>query len=168
MRGTTSALRSVIHHGARRCAQDMGLDVAHALRGLRRRPAFACIAVAILAVALGANTAMFSVVHQILIANLPVRDPGRLVVLERSSLERRAQTGFDYGFYRELAEARDVFDDLLCRAVGNERVTVGTESGGVPAAGELVYGSYFEVLGVKPHLGRLIGRVDDDRGDRHA
>lgn len=168
MRGTTSALRSVIHHGARRCAQDMGLDVAHALRGLRRRPAFACIAVAILAVALGANTAMFSVVHQILIANLPVRDPGRLVVPERSSPERRAQTGFDYGFYRELAEARDVFDDLLCRAVGNERVTVGTESGGVPAAGELVYGSYFEVLGVKPHLGRLIGRVDDDRGDRHA
>jgi predicted permease len=140
---------------------DIRLDVAYALRGLRRRPAFACIAVAILAIALGANTAMFSVVHQILIAELPVRDPERLVVLERSNLEQRGQTGFDYAFFRELAEARDVFDDVLCRAVGSERVTVGTESGGAPAAGELVCGSYFEVLGVKPHLGRLIGRGDD-------
>jgi predicted permease len=141
--------------------QDIWHDVAYALRGLRRRPGFACVAVAILAIALGANTAMFTVVHHLLIAELPVRDPGRLVVLKRSTLEQRDQTGFDYAFFRELADGRDVFEDVLCRAVGSERVTVGTENGGAPAAGELVCGSYFEVLGVRPHLGRLIGRGDD-------
>jgi hypothetical protein len=144
-------IASVIHY-VKRSVSDVGLDAAYALRGLRRRPAFACVAVAILAVALGANTAMFSVVHQILMADLPVREPERLVVLKRSTPEQRDQTGFDYAFFRELDDAREVFDDVLCRAVGSERVTVATESGGVPAAGELVCGSYFEALGVKPHL----------------
>jgi predicted permease len=159
-------LSSVIHY-AKRGVSDVGLDAAYALRGLRRRPAFACVAAALLAIALGANTAMFSVVHQILMADLPVREPERLVVLKRSNPEQRDQTGFDFAFFRELDDARDVFDDVLCRAVGSERVTVATDSGGAPAAGELVCGSYFEALGIKPHLGRLIGRVDDVRPGAH-
>jgi predicted permease len=146
---------------ANRCASDAASDGAYALRVLRRQPVFALVTTAILALTLGANTAMFGLVYQVLLAELPVREPEQLVVLKRSNLESRDQSAFDYAFFRQLDDARDVFDEVLCRAAGSERVTVGTESGGAPSAGELVCGSYFDVLGVTPHLGRLITRRDD-------
>jgi predicted permease len=137
-------------------------DVRYALRQLRRHPVFSTVAIATLGLGIGVNTAMFGLVHQMLIAELPVREPERLVVLTRSNAEQRDQARFDYAFFRELDdEARDVFAEVLSRAAGSERVTVGTDRGGVAAIGELVSGSYFEVLGVQPFLGRLFTRNDD-------
>jgi predicted permease len=144
-----------------RWLSDFARDVRYAVRGFRRNPTFALVAIATLALTLGANTAMFSVAHKLLIARLPVREPEQLVLLSRSSLEQTGDTRFAYLFFRELEAARDVFDDVLCRAAGSERVTVGVDAGGAPAMGELVSGSYFEMLGVTPHLGRLFTRVDD-------
>jgi len=136
-------------------------DVRLAVRMLRRNPAFALVTVVTLALPLGANTAVFSLVDEILIASLPVRDPEQLVVLSRSHLEERGSPRFTYQLFRDLASGSDLFDGLLSRVGGLERVTVGTESGGEPAMGELVSGSYYEVLGVKPFVGRLLVSSDD-------
>ena len=136
-------------------------DVWFACRALRRQPMFAAVAVGTLGLALGANTAMFSLVNKVLIAHLPVHDPERLVLLSRATVTPAGDTRFPYSFFRQLNEGSDLFDGVLCRMAGSERVTVGTDAGGEPALGELVSGNFFDVLGVKPHLGRLLTSSDD-------
>ena len=139
---------------------DAGRDLGHALRGLRRSPGFAAVALTTLALCTGANTAVFSLVHEILLAYLPVSAPEQLVVVSRTNLETSRNTDFPYPFFQELEAETAVFSGVLSRG-GTERVTVGLETGGEPALGELVSGSYFDVLGVKPHLGRLLSPDDD-------
>ncbi len=98
---------------------DARRDVGYAIRQLRRNRAFSTIAIATLALGIGVNTAMFSLVHRILIAELPVREPERLVVLGRSNPEQGDQARFDYAFCRALdADARDVFEDVLGVFIG--------------------------------------------------
>jgi putative ABC transport system permease protein len=140
--------------------EDVIQDLRFGVRMLIKSPGFTFVAVLTLALAIGANTAVFSLAHKILIAYLPVEEPERLVVISRSNLEESGMTGFAHLFFRELEASRDIFDGVLCRG-GTERVTLGTEAGGEAAIGELVSGSYFEVLGVRPHVGRLLTRNDD-------
>jgi predicted permease len=144
-----------------RWLSDFTRDVAYACRALQRQKTFAVVAIGTLGLALGANTAMFGLVRTVLLAHLPVREPERLVLLSRSSVEQAADSRFPYLLFRELNQAADLFDAVLCRAAGAERVTVGMETGGQPAMGELVSGNFFDVLGVEPHLGRLLTRSDD-------
>jgi predicted permease len=140
---------------------DLSRDVSYACRALSRQPVFAAVAIGTLGLALGANTAMFGLVNKMLIAHLPVHEPERLVLLSRTTVTQAADTRFPYLFCRQLIESSDQFDGVLCRAAGSERVTVGTDTGGEPALGELVSGNFFEVLGVQPHLGRLLTSSDD-------
>jgi predicted permease len=135
-------------------------DLRFAMRMMTNRPGFTAVAVLTLALGIGANTVVFSLVHKILIAYLPVERPEQLVVLSQTNLEQSGVKTFAYPFYRELAATEGVFDGVICRG-GGERVTVGTEAGGEPAMGELVSGNYFDVLGVKPHIGRLLTQSDD-------
>lgn len=139
---------------------DLQRDVMYALRMLGRAPGFAAAAIVTLAVGIGANTAVFSLVHTVLLAALPVDHPEQLVVVSHSSLERSGGTGFPYLFFRELEGERQLLDGVLSRG-GSERVTLGADAGGEPAIGELVSGNFFEVLGVKPAVGRLLARSDD-------
>ena len=143
---------------------DFSQDVTYACRTLRRQPVFAAIAIGILGLALGANTAMFSLVNKILIAHLPVREPERLVLLSRTTVAQSGDSRFPYAFFQHVSDRRDLFDSVLCRVGGSERVTVGTDAGGQPALGELVSGNFFDVLGVKPYLGRLLTSSDDIPG----
>jgi hypothetical protein len=71
-----------------RWVSDFARDLGYGIRVLRRNPTFALVAIATLALTFGANTAMFSLMHKILIAQLPVRDPEQLVLLSRSNLEQ--------------------------------------------------------------------------------
>ena len=147
-----------------RYLRDLWWDGAYACRMFGRQPAFALLAIGTLGLALGANTAMFALVDRVLVARLPVKEPERLVLLSRGSLEQPANTRFSYQFCRALHPAtgsNDVLDGVLCRAVGAERITIGMETGGDAALGELVSGSFYEVLGVRPYLGRLIEPGDD-------
>ena len=147
-----------------RYLRDVLWDGAYACRVFGRQPAFALLAIGTLGLALGANTAMFALVHRVLVARLPVQQPERLVLVSRGSPEQAANTRFSYQFCRALDPAtgsNDVLDGVLCRAAGAERITVGTETGGDAALGELVSGSFYEVLGVRPYLGRLIAPSDD-------
>jgi predicted permease len=129
-------------------------DVRYAFRGLRKNPGFAAVAIATLAVGIGANTAIFSVVNSLFLRPLPVQDPYRLVVLaprERGSSEFHDLSYPDYRDYRARAGA---FSDMLGFAVGMDGMVVDRRPSQVLTS--YVTGNYFSMLGVRPALGRLI------------
>src|SRR5260370_19997064 len=137
-------------------------------RGMRAKTlGFTAIAVLTLALGIGANTAIFSLVKQVLLARLPVQNPNELVILRSPGPVRGylwsdgddAQS-FSYPMYKGLRDANTVFSGMLARfAIPASIASRGqTERGG----GELVSGNYFEVLGVQPALGRLF-TLEDDR-----
>jgi predicted permease len=136
-------------------------DVHYGVRALRRNPGFTAAAMLTLALGIGANAAVFSLMHHLLLASLPVRAPEQLVVIERQNPLRPEGSGFPYLFFHRLGMETNVFAGVLGRSRGIERVTVGTELGGEAALGELVSGNYFDVLGVQPYLGRLLSVTDD-------
>src|ERR1700738_3654280 len=142
-------------------------DVRFGARGLAKHPGFTAIAVLTLALGIGANTAIFSLVSQVLLRRLPVQNPNELVILRSPGPMRghvwsdgdEAQS-FSYPMYKGLRETNSVFSGILARfAIPASIASHGqTERGG----GELVSGNYFDVLGVRPALGRVL-TLDDDK-----
>src|SRR6185369_5335708 len=147
-------------------------DLRYALRGLRRNPAFAAAAIATLALGIGANAAIFALVDRVLIRALPVRDPGRLVLL-RSPGPRQGQAwsdgdgaaSFSYPAYRELRDRNTVLDGLLATYPFDASVAAGGRTERV--AGDLVSGNSFAVLGVAPAAGRVLSASDDGAPGAH-
>ena len=160
MRRSVGAFWDAMLLQPKRWEDEMFQDLRYGARMLRKNPGFTLVAILTLGLGVGANTAVFSLVHKVLLAHLPVAEPERLVALTRSNLNESGTTGFQHLFFRELATERDIFDGVVSRG-GSERVTIGTEDGGEPAISELVSGNFFEVLGVKPHVGRLLASSDD-------
>ena len=147
-----------------RFIDDLAFDIRYACRTLLRQPAFTVVAIGTLAIALGVNSATFGLLHRVLIADLPVREPDRLVLLSRVGAGQNGDIRFPHLFVRHIESASGpnaLLDGVVSRAVGNERVTVGNDAGGQAAIGELVSGNFFEVLGVTPHIGRLFTAADD-------
>lgn len=141
-------------------------DIRYALRQLRKSPAFAAVAVATLALGMGANTAIFSLLDQALLRRLPVNDPASLVLLRfsgRGSGASRTRHDenltFSYPMYRDLRDHNSVFSGLI--ATDREQVGVEWHSHPELVDMELVSGNYFDVLGVRPALGRLLVQSDD-------
>jgi predicted permease len=130
-------------------------DIRYALRSMRRNPGFTAVAVASLALGIGVNTAIFSLVDQMLLWSVPARDRGRLVNVEggRSSA---------YPFYREYGARNQVFSGMLA---SSRPLTVGVRPEGAPAVevGHVSYvsGSYFRTLGVGAAAGRVLLDSDD-------
>jgi predicted permease len=143
-------------------------DFRFALRTLRRSPGFTLLAVLSLALGIGANTAIFSLLYQVVLRSLPVKDPGALVSLESDDYNfgwtRRDnnQTVFSYPMYRALRDHNEVFSGLLARVSFPSTLTYGNEA--VRSTGEVVSGNFFEVLGVRPSIGRLLIPADDAPG----
>lgn len=142
-------------------------DLAYALRQLRRAPAFRLVAITALALGIGANTAIFTLLDQALIRQLPVSHPEQLVRL-RYTGESPGHTNnyggddndfFSYPMYRDLRDKNGVFSGLIA----NDEQTVGVQWNNRSdlAPVELVSGNYFQVLGVQPALGRLLVPADD-------
>src|SRR5262245_11305382 len=135
-----------------RLIEELMQDVRYGLRTLRRSPGFTAVAALTLALGIGANTTMFSLIDAVLLKSLPVRRPEELV-----SLSRR----FSYPGLKILRE----YDQVTTGLVAFTPVRLGVSIAGQtePAAlGHLVSGNYFSVLGVRPAFGRLLGD-DDDR-----
>jgi predicted permease len=141
-------------------------DVSFAWRSMRRRPAFSLAVIATLALGIGANTAIFSLVNAVLLRLAPVHDPKALVLLSRSSDHARLGASFPYPFYRQLRESDTVMAGVLCQA----RMLPNVDAGGGPerVSGAMVSMNYFEVLGVRAHVGRVFTADDERRpgGDR--
>ena len=136
-------------------------DVRHALRGLRRSPAFTAVAVASLAFGIGANTAIFSFVNAILLKRLPVPEPERLVTFSQMYRGKRSGVVWPFGAVEELSKQVPALDGVF----GWFAKPVSFSSGDTArwVMGELVTGQYFRTLQVKPATGRLL--TDDDVRD---
>ncbi len=136
-------------------------DVRHAVRRLRNSPSFSAIAIATIAVAVGANTAMFSVAKGILLSPLPYPEPDRIVrVLER--LPRGEPTGISTLNYLDWATQNTVFEYLAAEVGWRATLTAGDES--VVIRGARVSPHYFEIFGTKAALGRTLFPDEDQPG----
>jgi len=138
-------------------------DLRYAARTLVTTPAFTIVVVLTLALGIGANTAIFSLTDQVLLRLLPVKSPERLVVLDGpGAFQGRTFNGgtFSYPMYRDFRDQNTVFDGVLARFPAPITLMSGGHAERV--TGELVSGNYFDVLGVRAHLGRTF-TPDDDR-----
>jgi len=141
----------------------VGRDFAYALRTLRRSRGFAVVAALTLALGIGANTAIFTLLDQILLRLLPVKNPQELVLLTMRGHHYGSNWGgnaISYPMYRDFQDHNEVFSGMFSRFPDHVSLTFGGQSERVAA--ELVSGTYFPVLGVSTVLGRAIG-PDDDR-----
>jgi predicted permease len=139
-------------------------DVRLALRSWRKAPGFAGIAILSIALGIGANTAIFTLVDQVLLRVLPVRDSHELVQITFSGSRYGNNWGdgseLSYPVYKEIRDNNQVFQGVFARF--GTAFHVGAAGRTERVAGEAVSGNYFPVLGVGAALGRTIGE-DDDR-----
>ena len=147
---------------------DVSLDVRYALRKLRQNPVVTLVAVASLALGIGANTAIFTLVDALLLRALPVRNPQELVVLGLNPKDKR--TSFNYPDYRYVRDRGQSYAGLV--AVSNGGRAVGfrlpsQEGASQLAAVSMVSGNYFDVLGVQPAAGRLFKPTDNEKEGAH-
>jgi predicted permease len=142
-----------------RWLEDLVSDLRYGMRALRRSPGFAAAAIFSLALGIGANTAIFTLINALLLRTLPVREPQQLVLVARSDMVSDRSTSFPYPFYRDLRDHNAVFSGVLCYTDMSPSLRVGASPERV--TGELVSGNYFDVLGVRPYVGRLFTQEDD-------
>jgi predicted permease len=139
-------------------------DFRHTLRILRRSPAFTVVAVLLLALGIGANTAIFTLLDQLMLRPLPVRDPGQLLMIWTSGPNLGSNQGSrasSYPMYEDFQQRAQAFSYVFCRHYSPLSVSIGNESERV--TGELVSGNYFQALGVGPAIGRVFSPEEDDR-----
>ena len=137
-------------------------DVRYALRVLAKSPGFACVVIFTLALGIGANAAIFSLMDRVLLQSLPVANPDQLAVLSAYDPKEGPDISgsFSYPMYLDLRDKNDVFSGVIVRGGTQMNVSYGDQTERV--RGELVSGNFFEVLGVQPWAGRLFTQ-DDDR-----
>lgn len=166
--------------------ESIGHDLRFGIRKLAKAPAFTTIVIVTLALGIGANTAIFTLVNAVMLRALPVRDPQQLVVLQWStrrwpqngissygdcSPNPRNATSFSscslpYALFQEIQKQTKVFADVMAFA-GPSQMILSGDGATTIALGEVVSGSYFQALGVSPALGRTL-LPDDERSGAPA
>jgi predicted permease len=139
------------------------IDVRYAFRSLRKSPMFTAVAILSLALGIGANTAIFTLLDQILLRLLPVKNAQELVLLTMVGRHYGSNWGgnaISYPMYRDFQDHNQVFSGMFCRFPLPASLTFDGRTERVNA--ELVSGTYFPVLGVHAVLGRTF-TPDDDR-----
>ncbi|MFN8061880.1 MAG: ABC transporter permease [Vicinamibacterales bacterium] len=140
------------------------LNLRLALRGLRRSPLFAGVAVLSLALGIGANTAIFTLIDQIILRKLPVREPGQLVMLYQTGPHSGSNMGsrmHSYPIYQVYQQEATPLSEVFCRRLIPASVSVDNQTERVQA--EMVSGNYFSALGVGAAVGRTFNSDEDDR-----
>jgi len=154
--------------GMRGWVEIIGRDFGYALRTLRRSRGFAVVAALTLALGIGANTAIFTLLDQVLLRLLPVKNPQQLVLLTMRGKHYGNNWGgnaISYPMYRDFQDHNEVFSGMFCRFPQPVSMTYGGQA--ERTLGELVSGTYFSVLGIGTVLGRAIGPEDDRVPDGH-
>jgi predicted permease len=139
-------------------------DFRFALRTLRRSPLFTTIAILSLALGIGANTAIFTLMDQLMLRLLPVKDPEQLVMLYQAGPHNGSNMGqrmHSYPIYQDFQQKAAPLAEVFCRRQVEASITAGGSTERVDA--ELVSGNYFTALGVKPAVGRVFNSKEDDR-----
>jgi predicted permease len=141
-------------------------DLRYAIRGLRKSPMFAVVALLSLGLGIGANTAIFSLMDQALLRSLPVKQPEQLVLFSANGPRRgRVSTSygdvytFSYPMYRDFRDQKAVFSGVLARFPTSFSMSWHDQTERV--YGDLVSGNYFDVLGVHAAIGRTFSQEDD-------
>jgi predicted permease len=147
-----------------RWLRDFLYDLRFSARSFLRSPGFTATTLLSLALGIGATTAIYSLVDQVILHALPVREPERLVLVDWNGDDLitggiGSSNLMPYPICRELQQQNRLFDGVLCRAEIQVNLTAGGDPR--PVAAEIVSGSYFPVLGVGPALGRIIEPEDD-------
>ena len=138
-------------------------DLRLALRGFRRNPLFATVAILSLALGIGANTAIFTLLDQIVLRKLPVRAPNELVMLYQNASNMGSNTGTrmnSYPMYQDFQQRAEPLAEVICRRLAEASLSIDNSTERVQA--ELVSGNYFSMLGVKPAVGRVFNSQEDD------
>ncbi|MCI0489614.1 MAG: ABC transporter permease [Blastocatellia bacterium] len=154
--------------------QTLSQDLRYGARMLIKNPGFTSVAVLTLALGIGVNTAIFSLLNQVLLKTLPVEQPEQLVILsslgdKQGSVWSDTNDGaesFSYPMYKDLRDRNEVFSGLLARFAVS--LSIAFQGQTERAEGELISGNYFEVLGVKPALGRTLTQEDDTTPGAHT
>ena len=147
-----------------RWLRDFLYDLRFSVRAFRRSPGFTAATVLSLTLGIGATTAIYSLVDQLILHALPIREPERLVLVDWEGEHVTGGFGsynlMSYPFCRDVQQQSRVFEGVVCRA---QLGSVTFSSGGDPRpiAAELVSGSYFPVLGIGPALGRVLEPGDE-------
>jgi putative ABC transport system permease protein len=155
-----------------RWLEAIGRDAQFAFRLLRKSPAFTLTAVLTLALGIGANTAVFTLMKLIVMDALPVKQPEQLVILHDSGprfsgsgyrMGNAMSSAFSYPLYRDLNSGTgQIFSGVLARAQGPfTSVTLAGTAGAERISAELISGNYFSLLGVRPWRGRLLTESDN-------
>jgi predicted permease len=146
---------------------DMGSllpDLRFAFRAIRRNPLFTSVAILSLGLGIGANTAIFTLMDQIMLRQLPVKAPQQLVMLYQEGAHNGNNMGgrmHSYPLYQDFQRKAAPFSEVLSRRLISTSFSVDNQTERVDA--ELVSGNYFTMLGVSPAAGRLFNSAEDDQ-----
>ena len=139
-------------------------DVRLAIRSLSRNPLFATVAILSLALGIGANTAIFTLIDQIVLRKLPVQKPEELVMLYQQGANNGSNMGTrmqSYPMYQDFQKKAEPLADVLCRRLVPASISIGNQTERLEA--EVVSGNFFTLLGVKPAIGRVFNSQEDDQ-----
>ena len=139
-------------------------DVKFAWRTLLRSPMFALVAVLSLGLGIGANTAIFTLLDQLILRLLPVKDPQQLVMIWSTGPHignNRGGRAASYPMYQDFQQKAPAFSYVFCRYYAPLSISYDNKTERVNA--ELVSGNYFDALGVRPAAGRVFSPAEDDR-----
>ena len=162
---STSAFWDAIWLQQLRWENEMIQDLRYGIRMLLKSPVFTAVAVLSLALGIGANTAIFSLLDAILLKPLPVQQPDQLITMSTVAPGQNISISFSYPLFREMREKNRVFTGMS----GYDRFPASMSSGGQSerVLVEIVSGNFFSLLGVNPHTGRVFTEADDQTPGAH-
>src|SRR5215510_284614 len=140
------------------------VDLSFAFRTLRRSALFAAVAILSLALGIGANTAIFTLIDQIVLRKLPVKDPDSIVMLYQTGAHNGSNMGtrmHSYPIYQDYQKKAEPLSEVLCRRLFSASLSADNQTERVDA--EMVSGNFFSMLGVKATIGRVFSSEEDDR-----
>src|SRR5215467_7287250 len=141
-----------------RWLEDFAKDLRYAVRSLRRSPGFVAVAVVSLALGIGANTAIFSLINAVMLRALPINEPERLVMTTRLTEEGKPGV-VSYPLFEYFREnLKSIFGAAAELSTNPAIMMDGSEE---VVNGEMVSGSHYSALGLEPAAGRLLGPEDD-------
>jgi predicted permease len=171
MGGAESVKQKVRASGWESAAEFLWQDIRYGMRQLLRNPGFSAVALVTLALGIGANTAIFTLVHAVMLKQLPIAHPqtlyrvgeGEYYCCEWGGLEGSWGT-FDYPFYKYLRDTNPFFEQIAAFSGKTPSFNLrraNSAHGAQATNGEYVSGNYFSTLGLQPALGRLLNSSDD-------